>query len=186
MHLTRYAMYRDLRRFFRRHPQKGRVLAISGVGEIGGFLEPEARITGTLHPGVDIQRLPFRRGSFDLAYSDQVLMYVPDLARAVAESFRVVKPGGLVLHTASVMSPIWADWKDYWRITCEGLRRLCSGYGRVLLCGSWGNRKALDLSADKGLRYEQVVPGSPLEKLALANEPDYPIHTWIVVRKSSK
>lgn len=41
--------------------------------------------------------LPYDTGSFDLVYSFGVLLLVPDLARAVAEIHRVLKPGGTVM-----------------------------------------------------------------------------------------
>jgi ubiquinone/menaquinone biosynthesis C-methylase UbiE len=43
------------------------------------------------------QELPFPDQSFDVAVSTQVLEYVPDIAAAVAEMYRVLRPGGRVL-----------------------------------------------------------------------------------------
>jgi len=43
----------------------------------------------------DAQRLPFRDGSFDLVVSAGVLHHVPDIAAAIAEIHRVLKPAGL-------------------------------------------------------------------------------------------
>ena len=45
----------------------------------------------------DIYAPPFRRGSFDLVVIHQVLHYLDDPARAVAESARLVAPGGRLL-----------------------------------------------------------------------------------------
>lgn len=42
----------------------------------------------------EIERLPFERGSIDLVISNCVLNLVPDKARAFAEIFRVLRPGG--------------------------------------------------------------------------------------------
>ena len=42
----------------------------------------------------EIERLPFERGSIDLVISNCVLNLVPDKARAFAEVFRVLRPGG--------------------------------------------------------------------------------------------
>ena len=42
----------------------------------------------------DAERLPFPDGSFDLVYSWGVLHHTPETARAVAEGFRVLAPGG--------------------------------------------------------------------------------------------
>jgi arsenite methyltransferase len=47
------------------------------------------------------QGLPYPQDTFDLAVSTQVLEYVPDVAAALAEIYRVLRPGGrlLVLDT---------------------------------------------------------------------------------------
>jgi SAM-dependent methyltransferase len=42
----------------------------------------------------DAERLPFADGSFDGAFSWSVLRYVPDPEKALAEMFRVLRPGG--------------------------------------------------------------------------------------------
>jgi ubiquinone/menaquinone biosynthesis C-methylase UbiE len=45
----------------------------------------------------DASRLPFDDASFDLVFGHAVLHHLPDLERAFAEFFRVVKPGGTVV-----------------------------------------------------------------------------------------
>lgn len=45
----------------------------------------------------DAQELPFEDQSFDLAYSFSTLVLVPDMAKAVSEIVRVLKPGGLAI-----------------------------------------------------------------------------------------
>jgi arsenite methyltransferase len=45
----------------------------------------------------DATELPFDRGSFDVAIATQVYEYVPDMASALAEAHRVLRPGGRLL-----------------------------------------------------------------------------------------
>jgi arsenite methyltransferase len=45
----------------------------------------------------DAARLPFADGRFDVAVSTQVYEYVPDVPAALAEVYRVLRPGGRVL-----------------------------------------------------------------------------------------
>jgi ubiquinone/menaquinone biosynthesis C-methylase UbiE len=42
----------------------------------------------------DVQELPFADGEFDVAVAAWMLYHVPDLARAIAELARVLRPGG--------------------------------------------------------------------------------------------
>lgn len=45
----------------------------------------------------DAQRLPFEEAQFDLVFCQQVLMWLPDLDRAMAEIRRVLRPGGVLV-----------------------------------------------------------------------------------------
>ena len=45
----------------------------------------------------DVRALPFRPGSFDLVYSMGTIEHFPEYASAVAEVFRVLRPGGTVI-----------------------------------------------------------------------------------------
>jgi SAM-dependent methyltransferase/uncharacterized protein YbaR (Trm112 family) len=45
----------------------------------------------------DAENLPFRDNSFDIVYSNGVLHHSTDTVRAVAEAYRVLKPGGLLV-----------------------------------------------------------------------------------------
>jgi ubiquinone/menaquinone biosynthesis C-methylase UbiE len=74
----------------------------------------------------DATGLPFADGDFDVAVSTQVYEYVPDIAAALAELYRVLAPGGraavldtdwasLVLHTADParMARVLAAWDGH-------------------------------------------------------------------------
>jgi SAM-dependent methyltransferase len=58
----------------------------------------------------DAQHLPFADGAFDVAVATQVFEFVADAAAAVAEAYRVLRPGGriVVLDTDSE-SIVWAS-----------------------------------------------------------------------------
>ncbi len=49
----------------------------------------------------DVEALPFSDGVFDVVVAIEVLRYLPDLTRTVAEMRRVLKPGGICFATAS-------------------------------------------------------------------------------------
>ncbi|MFL5625030.1 MAG: class I SAM-dependent methyltransferase [Ktedonobacteraceae bacterium] len=49
----------------------------------------------------DLSTLPFADNQFDKVFSIQTLYFWPDLPRALAEIFRVLKPGGMLVVTLS-------------------------------------------------------------------------------------
>src|SRR3954453_18995437 len=58
----------------------------------------------------DAESLPFDDNTFDLVYSNGVIHHTPNTRRAVAEIFRVLKPGGRVICMVYAESSL-----HYWR-----------------------------------------------------------------------
>ena len=62
--------------------------------------------------------------SFDSVICTQTLQLVPDLQGAVSTLYRILKPGGVVLATIPVISPLASEEKlagqDLWRLTSMG------------------------------------------------------------------
>jgi ubiquinone/menaquinone biosynthesis C-methylase UbiE len=81
----------------------GRASAVTGIDFAEVYVadllarNTDPRITARQ---ADARSLPFEDGSFDRAYSQLVLQFIPDAERAAAEMVRVVRPGGTV--TAAV------------------------------------------------------------------------------------
>ncbi len=77
--------------------------------------------------------LPFPEGSFDCAYATESLEHAVDIAGAVAELCRVVKPGGRIViidknaeQWGRLKTPEWEQW--FGRRELEKLlRRHCRG-----------------------------------------------------------
>jgi SAM-dependent methyltransferase len=84
-------------------PEAANVAAVTGIDQAEVYLE-YARKRGAdprfTFRNADARALPFPDGSFDRAFSNLVLTFIPDVERAVAELRRVVRPGGRV--TAAV------------------------------------------------------------------------------------
>jgi SAM-dependent methyltransferase len=97
----------------------------------------------------DATDMPFEDSAFDGLASIQMLEYIPDVDRALAEARRVLKPGG----KAALVSVLWDHWRfhgadpelndrmlDAWRAHCthqmlplEMPRRLAeAGFGGVM------------------------------------------------------
>ena len=59
--------------------------------------------------GADAMRLPFASGSFDAVVTMDVLEHLPDDCAAIAEFFRVLKPGGRVFATIPAYGHLWSE-----------------------------------------------------------------------------
>ena len=141
---------------------------------------------GVAYPEVSLTELPFPDGSFDAVVSDQVLEHVEgDPFRAVAESVRVLRPGGHAVHTTCLINPVHGAPSDFWRFTPQALALLGTTAGAaVVLTGGWGNRIALKV-IDLGFRMAKIPEdaGNPAYQIATRNEPGFPITTWVILRK---
>jgi len=146
---------------------------------------PDIRIQEARHPKHDAQRLTaFANGQFDLVYSHQVLEHIPKPWLAGAELVRVLKPGGIGIHTTCAYNPRHGPpaFNDYYRFLPDGLAELFDGV-EVLVKAGWGNRQALlyNLAIDDGhggLGGRRFHP-----KVAEQNDPNHPWVTWIIFRK---
>ena len=74
-------------------------------------------------------RLQRQDESVDIVLSSQVLEHVASPDTYLTEAFRVLRPGGqLILSTHGVWK-YHPDPTDFWRWTCDGLKKLISAYG---------------------------------------------------------
>jgi SAM-dependent methyltransferase len=148
MKRTEEAGFRDMRRQALA-PASGRTIDIgSGTGGNLGlypdsvtelvFAEPDPHMIKRLRPkvrgaGLDAEvveapaeALPFEDSSFDTAVYTLVLCTVPDAAAALAETARILKPGGKLLFVEHVRAkdPGAARWQDRlegpWRFFADG------------------------------------------------------------------
>jgi SAM-dependent methyltransferase len=115
------------------------VLAVSSSRALACAMTfSDADITETTYPDVDICALPYKNGAFDMVVSDQVLEHVREPREAVAESVRVTRSGGLIVHTTCCVNPIHGR-PDHWRFTPNGLTLLVPDDAKLLEVGGWGN-----------------------------------------------
>ena len=187
MHLTRYYMYKRIKECFR-EPIKGKILGISGIQNFYTLFDNKnAEITKTRYPDIDMQNLPFDDSIFDIVISDQVIEHLENPKKAVRESYRVLKKGGIAIHTTCFMLPIHPCPKDFWRFSPDCLRWLCEdcGFSKILQYEGWGNRLAYILCMISKFQFMQI-PDSKLSIrhwLATWNDVRYPILTWIIAKK---
>ncbi len=186
-HITRYYMYGQLKSIAASLPNRiGRVLSISHsehLAELMG-LQPSELVSAD-YPEHNVLSLSFPDDSFAFVLSDQVLEHIEgDPYQAISECHRVLQPGGIALHTTCFINPVHGAPNDYWRFTADALSLLHRNWSEIIEAGGWGNFDVWSVIKD-GLRYHGIPHAKwhPLHQLALKNDPEWPIVTWIVARK---
>jgi SAM-dependent methyltransferase len=183
-HLTRYVMYRELKKLRKLMPA-GPTLAISRSQPLCKALGLDLdEVTPADYPEYSLFKLPFEEGQFQNIVSDQVLEHLEgNPQEAIDEGFRVIAPGGVAVHTTCFMNPVHEYPADYWRFTPEALKLLCRNY-EIIAVGGWGNKYAF-VAEDLGLRFDKVPHSKKywLHRVATENDPKWPIVTWVAARK---
>jgi len=179
-------MYKRISEIFKK-PISGRILGISGIKNFYPLLDVEnAELIEVEYPEVDMQNLPFNENTFDFVISDQVIEHLEDPQKAVNESHRVLKQGGIAVHTTCFINYVHPNPEDYWRFSLSALKYLCRGFSEVLQCEGWGNRVAILLCfiSDR-FRFMNIpeTKWSVRHLIATYNERKYPIVTWVIARK---
>jgi len=186
-HVTRYSMYQHLRDVGATlSSREGDVLSISQSEKLCDVLNIKPRsLVKANYPAHNFLSLQFPDESFDFVFSDQVLEHVAgDPQQAIDESWRVLRPRGIALHTTCFINPIHGAPSDYWRFTPEALRLLGKKFSKIVDCEGWGNFEAW-LLIREGLRFDGIPHAKwhPLHRIATKNDPKWPIVTWIVLQK---
>lgn len=119
--------------------------AVVGVDQSEEFV---AHATAQAVPGArfqvgDVTRLDFPAGAFEAVVAGEVLEHVAEHVRAVAELYRVLKPGGVCLVSVPADPTLWDDSDDWAghvrRYTEAELRSLFDGRGfEVVTLFRWG------------------------------------------------
>jgi SAM-dependent methyltransferase len=184
-HLTRYYMYRRINEILN-EPLDGKILGISGIGAFRPLISEQAEVLDVHYPEVDMQNLPFKENSFDFVISDQVLEHLDNPKKAVTESYRVLKRGGIAIHTTCFINYLHPCPKDYWRFSPEALKYLCNEFSEILCYEGWGSRIAFVLCSINDRFRFMPIPDTYLSVrriIASYNEANYPISTWVIARK---
>ena len=188
-HITRYYLYQHLEQILNNIDKTGlgnRILSISDSIDLGNMLcieHPE--VTETKFPEYNLLALPFSDNSFDFVVCGQVLEHVEgDPQRAIDETYRVLKTGGIAIYTTCFLNRIHDAPYDFWRFTPNALSLLFKEFSKIIDVGGWGNPHVLFYDW-LDLRFNPIPHAKwhPLHKLAVKNDINWPIATWIVAQK---
>jgi SAM-dependent methyltransferase len=188
-HVTRYFYYDHLKKTGERLPNRNgaRVLSISHSENLAPLLGLQpSEIVSANYPDVSILALPYPDNSFDYVLSDQVFEHIEgDPFEAARECHRVLKPGGIAVHTTCFNVHIHGSPRDFWRFTPDALRLLHRDWSEVIEVGGWGNQQVWTIVAKDGMRWRGVPPlkWHPMNRIAMKNDPLWPIVTWVIARK---
>lgn len=116
--------------------------------------------------------------TFDTIIFTQTLQFIYDIHATIATLYRILKPGGILLATASGMAQISREdfelWGEYWRLTSLSARRLLeevfpkenitvNSYGNVLVAISF-----LEGLAVEDLRGRELDAADPNYEVLIA------------------
>ncbi|MDR3627554.1 MAG: glycosyltransferase [Ignavibacteriaceae bacterium] len=165
-----------------------RVLSIDNNPTIDEMLInkwPGVQICKAIYPEYDAQNLnKINSEEFDLVYSHQVLEHIPKPWIAAKEMLRVLKKGGIGIHSSCAFNPRHGlpEFNDYYRFLPDGLEQLFDGI-ETIHKGEWGNRQAIlyNVGIDDG---NGALGGRRFhKKIGEQSDGLYPWHTWIIFRK---
>ena len=106
--------------------KRGTSKSLLEINEAGSLSPILRRLYGHVlveYPEVDIHRLPYGDGSFDLVVHSDTLEHVDNPVHALAECRRVLKPGGALCFTIPIIVARMSEIGRAWRRAITGIRR---------------------------------------------------------------
>ena len=118
---------------------------------------------------------------YDCFLLPHTLSFLRNLDCCLREAIRIVKPGGVILATASCFVPLIPDGPDYWRFSAEGWKELVEKLwpGCEIRVEAFGNCLAA-IAAMMGLALEELDP-CELDRV----DRQYPVVISLFCRKVS-
>jgi len=144
--LSRQGLYPFLRREFARIPAGANVLTVGGDGLITELLRKQAQVRGFELVTVDIdeRRNPdivadycdeskLLAHTYDFVVLSEVLEHLYAPTQAIAQTRRLLRPGGSLILTTPFIFPLHEKPCDYFRYTRYGLQHLLRTFEEVVV-----------------------------------------------------
>lgn len=130
-----------------RAPYRGRILAKNDVTEYLTIDHPDATEYYSKEFPLDVKadisdHIPLKDRSVDTVLLLMVLEHVPQPSAAIAELYRIAKPGGTLVLSTIQTHPVHDAPYDYYRYTRFGLQHLLEQNGFELLELNWDGSAA--------------------------------------------
>jgi SAM-dependent methyltransferase len=154
-----------------------------------------ARRARRIEPGIvqaDIERIPFKTGTFDIATSFDVVQSVPDDGAALREMGRVLKPGGYAVLNVTAFEFLRADHAEVWnelrRYTPASAGRLVGDAGLQVVRISFLFASLFPIMLSVRMWQRMIRPFRTPQGDAEMEVPSEPINaalTWLVEREAA-
>jgi SAM-dependent methyltransferase len=96
-------------------------------GRIRRYVAVDLRQTPLVNVVARGEQIPLASAQFDLVICTQMLEYIPEPVAVIAEIYRVLRPGGVLLLSVPAVFPRDSD-HDLWRFLPESLRYLLRSF----------------------------------------------------------
>ena len=183
-HLIRFHMYLAIEKTVKKLSPEGIGLTIADWRPIISTLMPKVKFYNLRYPEFDIRNLSsVPDNSVDVFYSEMILEHIDNPQAAIDESYRILKPGGIAIHTTVFTMPYHPSPLDLHRFSPEQLKRMHNKYSEIYTDG-YGNWRSILALLLRMTRFPVKYPnGNILSWLLRGNNHKYMLTTYVVAKK---
>ncbi len=184
VHLIRFHTYKSIDKITTRLNPKGVGLTIADWRPVISSMMPNVTFYNLRYPEyniMDLNQIP--DNSVDVFYSEMILEHIDNPQKAIDETYRILKPGGIAIHTTVFLMPYHPCPRDLYRFSPDLLADMHNKFTQTYTGGN-GNWRTLLVLLLRLSRFPVSYRWGGLPGLLLrGNDPKYMITTWVVAQK---